>query len=1003
VGGVGINLEIDTVTDTITIENARETELSGVTAGTYGNATTMPRFTVDNRGRITDVTPVAVPSEIQTLAYDSAARELTLSDGNTVDLSSLYNDVTAFTHIAVAGQTNIVAERENDTLTFVGGVGVNITTDPGSDRIIISATGSSAANISGSSIADLADVSPLGSIQNGQALVWNSTNSRFEPGTVASSGGTTYTAGDGIIIGSNVVAVDNTVVRTTGNQTIAGQKTFDGGAIFNSGIVLNPEGDNLDLSSLLTEVDSGTVRTNITVTHNDVNSANASLNAELNISAQADGASTINIDADNVNINNISYPSADGSAGQALITDGAGNLTFGTVASAFGNADVQAYLNAQGYATQSAVIAAVTDSAPTTLDTLNELAAALGDDPNFATTITNQIATKANASSLATVATSGDYTDLSNKPVLALSGSNISLDGTTLDLSGVGAVGAKGDTGATGAQGPAGNDGVSVATATVSSGDLIITLSNAQTVNAGNVVGPQGIQGLQGIQGIQGATGPQGNVGPAGPQGVQGDPGNDGLTVTGATISTNNLVLTLSDSSTLNAGNVRGPVGPAGPAGPQGDGDAGISTATVNGSGNLIVTLNDATTIDAGNVKGDVGDTGPQGVSIASTTLVGTNLVVNYSNTSTVDLGNIQGPQGDQGVKGDTGDTGPAGSQGATGATGAQGPQGPAGSDGVQLTDFSVSTGSASGSGSLSYASGTGVFTFTPPDLSSYLTSETDNQTFSLAGNVITISGSGSTVDLTSALGSVSGGGGSGIADLSGNVISDLGDVSNSAPTDGQALVWDNANSTWKPGTVASSGGIALTDLSGGTGVDYDNTTGEIALAGSGVSAGTYGSSTLVPRITVDATGRITGVTTQAVSGGGGGGGSGATVERFKLNYTSSGALNNTTDLTSGIASVSIDSAAGGDVTINFNGYNFPPAQILIYGYVYASNKYTITPFESTIGLREIAGGGSTGSPTLFNGASTPSIKLRLREAETGASRSFGTVTHAWIQFVMYD
>lgn len=40
----------------------------------------------------------------------------------------------------------------------------------------------------------------------------------------------------------------------------------------------------------------------------------------------------------------------------------------------------------------SAMIAAVIDSAPGTLDTLNELAAALGDDPNFATTITNLIA-----------------------------------------------------------------------------------------------------------------------------------------------------------------------------------------------------------------------------------------------------------------------------------------------------------------------------------------------------------------------------------------------------------------------------------------------------------------------------------------------------------------------------------------------------------------------------------------------------------------------------------
>mgnify|MGYP007125363510 CR=1 FL=1 len=40
-------------------------------------------------------------------------------------------------------------------------------------------------------------------------------------------------------------------------------------------------------------------------------------------------------------------------------------------------------------------IANVVDAAPTTLNTLNELAAALGDDANFATTVTNSIATKA--------------------------------------------------------------------------------------------------------------------------------------------------------------------------------------------------------------------------------------------------------------------------------------------------------------------------------------------------------------------------------------------------------------------------------------------------------------------------------------------------------------------------------------------------------------------------------------------------------------------------------
>jgi len=51
-----------------------------------------------------------------------------------------------------------------------------------------------------------------------------------------------------------------------------------------------------------------------------------------------------------------------------------------------------------GYATETYVDNAVSnliDSAPGTLDTLNELAAALGDDANFASTITNSLATKA--------------------------------------------------------------------------------------------------------------------------------------------------------------------------------------------------------------------------------------------------------------------------------------------------------------------------------------------------------------------------------------------------------------------------------------------------------------------------------------------------------------------------------------------------------------------------------------------------------------------------------
>lgn len=57
-----------------------------------------------------------------------------------------------------------------------------------------------------------------------------------------------------------------------------------------------------------------------------------------------------------------------------------------------------------GPAELSSAVSALVDASPGTLDTLNELAAALGDDPNFATTVTNSLAAKANSASLGTMA-----------------------------------------------------------------------------------------------------------------------------------------------------------------------------------------------------------------------------------------------------------------------------------------------------------------------------------------------------------------------------------------------------------------------------------------------------------------------------------------------------------------------------------------------------------------------------------------------------------------------
>ena len=91
----------------------------------------------------------------------------------------------------------------------------------------------------------------------------------------------------------------------------------------------------------------------------------------------------------------------DGNNQQITPTGITGTLT-GTVSS-ISNHDTDAlsegstnlyFTNARADARAQLKVDALVDSAPGALDTLNELAAALGDDANFSTTVTNSIATK---------------------------------------------------------------------------------------------------------------------------------------------------------------------------------------------------------------------------------------------------------------------------------------------------------------------------------------------------------------------------------------------------------------------------------------------------------------------------------------------------------------------------------------------------------------------------------------------------------------------------------
>ena len=201
--------------------------------------------------------------------------------------------------------------------------------------------------------------------------------------------------------------------------------------------------------------------------------------------------------------------------------------------------------------------------------------------------------------------------------------------------------------------------------------------------------------------------------------------------------------------------------------------------------------------------------------------------------------------------------------------------------------------------------------------------------------------------------------------------MNNLTDVDTSGISTGQYLKWDGSN--FVASTVSGGGASAINDLS-----DVDTNTS--APSNGDVLTWSASGSKWSP---------------QAPSGGCG---SGATIEYFKLNYATNGNLDSVTNTTSGV-SATITSATGGTVDITFSSTNYPPANMLMYGYAYASNKYVVKPVSGDITTKEVTCGGSSGSPIAFGSMGSVKLTLKLREADTGSSRSFGTTTHAWLMF----
>jgi len=233
-----------------------------------------------------------------------AVSEDAISLGTTAEVNQ-----NAFSNVAVAGQTTVAADSKTDTLTLVAGTGISITTDASTDSVTItnSSTGANA----------------FGNVAvSGQTTVAADSNS--DTITLVGTGGTTITT-DAV---NDTVTIDS-VSLDNNDVTITSLRTID----------LNAE--SLNIVDGATEVSS--FASGVLVLTGDVRLRSSTATAQtLSLFEGGSGTNYIALKAPNSLAANTAYtlPSADGTNGQVLSTNGTGTLSWATASGGGGGSTV---------------------------------------------------------------------------------------------------------------------------------------------------------------------------------------------------------------------------------------------------------------------------------------------------------------------------------------------------------------------------------------------------------------------------------------------------------------------------------------------------------------------------------------------------------------------------------------------------------------------------------------------------------------------------------------
>jgi len=177
--------------NTVNLEGALST--TGVSAGTYGTSNDVAQFTVDTKGRISAASDVAI---------DHDALQNFVADEHVA-----HSGVTLTAGAGLTGGGDITASRSFDV---VGGYGVTVNAND--------------IEVSNSDIRALVSANFASGDGN---FTYNASSGVFTvTGPSAAEVRAHFSGGDGIDLSSGIIDVDNTVVRTSGTQSIAGAKTF---------------------------------------------------------------------------------------------------------------------------------------------------------------------------------------------------------------------------------------------------------------------------------------------------------------------------------------------------------------------------------------------------------------------------------------------------------------------------------------------------------------------------------------------------------------------------------------------------------------------------------------------------------------------------------------------------------------------------------------------------------------------------------------------------------